>query len=173
MAGSLAGEIGEDFFGFKELGLDGLSVPLSLLKGRGKSVPGDLASVTLANAGAMPALAGKSSAELVPFPPPPSFVLLDSGGVSAQIGLLQGLFREKLREHKRNKSRSLEAVSAEEMEMMPDDDEMTLPPEGKPKIKVPPTGKLPQRAMWTAKRETKAAPPARGKGAPKGAKSSV
>ncbi|KDN47146.1 hypothetical protein K437DRAFT_294137 [Tilletiaria anomala UBC 951] len=152
MAGNFADEIGDDFFGFKELGLDqefgigGLSVPARLFHGRGRAGGANSGPAGLGINGTG---TGKNAADLLPYVPPEPFVLLDSQGVSAQIGLLQPFFRERLREHKRIKSRAKEEVTQAEMDHLLDDEEMIVGPESRLKnLKVPPTGKLPKRRMW-------------------------
>jgi transcriptional activator SPT7 len=163
VAGNFAEQIGDDFFGFKELGLEqelgmqGLSVPSRLFRGlRGQGgKPGAIGPGAGAQAGGAAGGAGvgqlKTSVdgtEVLQFVPPEPFILLDAAGISAQIGLLGAFFREKLREHKRAKSRAKEEVTKEEMENLPDDEDAIGGSEVKKSLRVPPTGKLPKRRMW-------------------------
>ncbi|OJJ51618.1 hypothetical protein ASPZODRAFT_127728 [Penicilliopsis zonata CBS 506.65] len=88
IGGDFAEDIDEDFFGFKELGLDRefglatLSVPLHLLQNR------------MFNA----AQAQNTSATQTPtlFPPPPAFPRISTETLPTQIGLVQAFFRAKL-----------------------------------------------------------------------------
>ncbi len=146
IAGSFADEVGDDFFGFKELGLDlgiqSLAVPTRLFRGMGgrpgAGVPG---------AGGINGIKGPAEENI--YPPPPPFVPLDSAGIASQIGLLQPFFKEKMREHKRSKSRAKEEVHAEEMDTLPDEDEaITAALDSKKTTRVAPTGKLPARRLW-------------------------
>ncbi|EPQ26711.1 uncharacterized protein PFL1_05690 [Pseudozyma flocculosa PF-1] len=137
MSGNFAEGLGDDFFGFREMGLDqelgisGLTVPSRLFHGRGQA----RASV---------AAKGVAKEEVLPYPPPPPYVPLTSSAVPAQIGLLQGWYREKFRQ-RRAMSKPVDVE--EDAEVWAD----TLPDEEqeRQKYKVPPTGKLPSRLMWT------------------------
>ncbi|KAL1991402.1 hypothetical protein VTN49DRAFT_5394 [Thermomyces lanuginosus] len=90
IAGDFAEDIDEDFFGFRELGLDkefglaSLSVPFHLLQNR--MFNAHQAQNTNA------AAAAKSL-----FPPPPPYPRITMENVSRQIGLVQNFFLEKLR----------------------------------------------------------------------------
>ncbi|KAJ5793654.1 Bromodomain transcription factor [Penicillium paradoxum] len=88
VGGDFAEDIDEDFFGFKELGLDRefglstLSVPLHLLQNR------------MFNA-ANPQSANVSQTVTL-FAPPPPYARISTDNVSRQIGLLQSFFKGKL-----------------------------------------------------------------------------
>ncbi|KAN0062669.1 Transcriptional activator spt7 [Thecaphora frezii] len=137
MSGNFAEELGDDFFGFREMGLDrelgisGLTVPSRLFHGRG---PARMAA----------AAKGIVKEEVLPYPPPPPYVPLTSSAISAQIGLLQGWYRDKLRE-RRSMSKPTEVEEDAETwaNTLPDEEQE------RQKYKVPPTGKLPSRTMWT------------------------
>ncbi|KIP09038.1 hypothetical protein PHLGIDRAFT_103496 [Phlebiopsis gigantea 11061_1 CR5-6] len=87
--GNFADTLGDDFLGLRELGiaaefgLQSLSVPKKLLKGKNKGVKDG------------PAAANPSEPP-PPFPPPPPFVPLDSHTVEDQIGLLQPYYHSRL-----------------------------------------------------------------------------
>ncbi|KDQ11985.1 hypothetical protein BOTBODRAFT_34839 [Botryobasidium botryosum FD-172 SS1] len=88
MSGDFADTFGEDFLGLralgldKELGLQSLSVPTRLFRGKRQT-----ASVA----------DGAASREVqLPFPPPASFVPLNTEKVATQIGLLQPFYKERL-----------------------------------------------------------------------------
>lgn len=96
VSGDFAVDIDEDFFGFRELGLESefglatLAVPLHLLQNQiykaAQATNPHLAND--ANRAAEPAL---------PFPPPPPYPPISRANVREQIGLMQGFFLEKLR----------------------------------------------------------------------------
>jgi len=88
MSGDFADTFGEDFLGLralgldKELGLQSLSVPTRLFRGKRQT-----ASVA----------DGAASREVqLPFPPPAPFVPLNTEKVATQIGLLQPFYKERL-----------------------------------------------------------------------------
>ncbi|KAJ9211874.1 transcriptional regulator family: Bromodomain transcription factor [Paecilomyces variotii] len=89
IGGDFAEDIDEDFFGFKELGLDkefglsSLSVPLHLLQNRMYNA----AQAQNTNA---------SQATSTLFPPPPPYPRISLQTLSDQIGLVQNFFRSKL-----------------------------------------------------------------------------
>ncbi|KAI9735894.1 MAG: Transcriptional activator spt7 [Cirrosporium novae-zelandiae] len=118
--GDFADEIDEDFFGFKELGLDkelglaSLSVPFHLLQNRMYTAHQAQNATTTSAISAL-------------FPPPPAYPPISIDNVDSQIGLMQNFYREKL--HKNN-----------ERPLMEEDD---LPQKQRlPKPRLPPTGKI-------------------------------
>ncbi|EAW09677.1 SAGA histone acetyltransferase complex subunit SPT7 [Aspergillus clavatus NRRL 1] len=122
IGGDFAEDIDEDFFGFKELGLDRefglatLSVPLHLLQNRMYNAaqaqnPSAAQAVTL-------------------FPPPPPYSRITTETVSLQIGLVQEFFRVKLQ--------------ASNNEPLVED--LELPPKQRPmaaRPRLPASGKIP------------------------------
>ncbi|KZT01472.1 uncharacterized protein LAESUDRAFT_478191 [Laetiporus sulphureus 93-53] len=88
--GNFAESFGEDFLGLRELGiaaefgLQSLTIPKKLLKGKGKQGLAQGPS------------AAKPSEPPPTFPPPPPFVPLDSTMVDHQIGLLRPFYQERL-----------------------------------------------------------------------------
>jgi transcriptional activator SPT7 len=144
VGGDFAEDIDEDFFGFKELGLDRefglstLSVPLHLLQNR------------MFNA-ANPQSASVSQAVTL-FPVPPPYPRISTDNVSQQIGLLQAFFKGKL--------------DANRDEPLVED--LELPPKQRPmatKPRLPASGKIPQTGLagLTASPQKRAAPPAASK----------
>ncbi|PWN51023.1 hypothetical protein IE53DRAFT_368416 [Violaceomyces palustris] len=139
MSGNFAEELGDDFFGFKEMGLDrelglsALTVPGRLFHGRGPSRANALVK-------------GANTEPELPYPPPPPFVPLTSAGISAQIGLLQPWYKEKLWDHRARVRMADTVDEGEDREVAAD----TLPDEEaeRQRYKVPPTGKMPRRTMW-------------------------
>ncbi|KAL6150143.1 Transcriptional activator spt7 [Exserohilum turcicum] len=119
VGGDFAEDIGEDFFGFKELGLDiefGLtaSVPLHLLQNRVHNAYARQDNSNVATTGVI-------------MPEPPKFEPVTIQVAESQIGLLQGWLLDKLHD---NNSQPL----------VEDDD---LPPKQRfPKPRLPPTGKI-------------------------------
>ncbi|PYH41338.1 SAGA histone acetyltransferase complex subunit SPT7 [Aspergillus saccharolyticus JOP 1030-1] len=89
IGGDFAEDIDEDFFGFKELGLDRefglatLSVPLHLLQNR------------MYNAAQAQNTSAAQAVTL--FPPPPAYPRITSETLSSQIGLVQGFLGAKLK----------------------------------------------------------------------------
>lgn len=86
-SGDFAEDIDEDFFGFKELGLDKefglatLSVPFHLLQNRISAVQSQ----------------NTSSTQVINiFPPPPQYPRITTESLSSQIGLVQEFFKNKL-----------------------------------------------------------------------------
>ena len=118
VGGDFAEELGEDFFGFKALGLDSefgmssLSVPLHLLHAKiNRSYPGPAAAV--------------QSAEI--FPPLPPLEPVTRENLQDQIGLVRNFFLAKLH--------------ANDDEPLLEDDE--LPPKQRPsRPRLGPTGKI-------------------------------
>ncbi|CAG7989904.1 unnamed protein product [Penicillium olsonii] len=126
VGGDFAEDIDEDFFGFKELGLDRefglstLSVPLHLLQNR------------MFNAANPQSTTVSQSVDL--FPPPPPYARISADNVSDQIGLLHSFFKGKL-----NTSRNEALV-----------EDLELPPKQRPmaaKTRLPPSGKIPQQGL--------------------------
>ncbi|KAH9819885.1 bromo domain [Teratosphaeria destructans] len=118
--GDFADEFGEDFFGFKELGLaaelglESLSVPLHLLQNRMHSAYQAQHQGPVVSSG-------------LTFEPPPQYEALSTDVLPQQIGLVQDFFRSKLRT---NHDESL----------VEDED---LPQKQRfPKPRLPPTGKI-------------------------------
>jgi transcriptional activator SPT7 len=134
VGGDFAEDIGEDFFGFKELGLDrefGLtfSVPLHLLQNRVHSAYArqdnryglPSRGISLANTDSNTTTTG------VVMPEPPKFEPVTQQTIEGQIGLVQNWLLNKLHD---NNSQAL----------IEDDD---LPPKQRfPKPRLPPTGKI-------------------------------
>lgn len=120
VGGDFAEELGEDFFGFRELGLadelglENLAVPLHLLQTRMHS------NYQAQNQ-------GPTTTSGLIFEPPTPYEAITMDNVGRQIGLAQEFFREKLR---RNHDEAL--VEDEE-----------LPQKQRfPKPRLPPTGKI-------------------------------
>ncbi|CBQ69283.1 related to transcription regulator SPT7 [Sporisorium reilianum SRZ2] len=156
VAGGFAEDLGDDFFGFRELGLDrevglsGLTVPTRLFYGRARTA-------------ASAARGGTVKESAVPYPPPPDAVPLVSAALGAQIGLLQPFYGERMREH-RMRVRQLELAQKDEGEEDKEAEKQdplveanTLPDQEqeKQRYKVPPTGKMPRRVMWSVAAERK------------------
>ena len=144
VGGDFAEDIDEDFFGFKELGLDRefglstLSVPLHLLQNR------------MFNAANPQSTTVSQSVTL--FPPPPPYARISTDNVSKQIGLLQAFFKGKL-----NSNRDEPLV-----------EDLELPPKQRPmatKPRLPASGKIPQHGLAgpTSSPQKRAAPPATSK----------
>ena len=140
VGGDFAEDIDEDFFGFKELGLDRefglstLSVPLHLLQNR------------MFNA------ANPQSTSVSPtvtlFAAPPPYARISTDNLSRQIGLLQEFFKGKL-----------DANSDEPLV-----EDLELPPKQRPmaiKPRLPASGKIPQSSLpgLTSSPQKRAAPP--------------
>jgi transcriptional activator SPT7 len=141
VGGDFAEDIDEDFFGFKELGLDRefglstLSVPLHLLQNR------------MFNAANPQNTTVSQSVTL--FPPPPPYPRISSDNVSNQIGLLHSFFNAKL-------------ASARNEPLIED---LELPPKQRPmatKPRLPASGKIPQHGLAgpTSSPQKRAAPSA-------------
>lgn len=144
VGGDFAEDIDEDFFGFKELGLDRefglstLSVPLHLLQNR------------MFNA-ANPQNANVSQAVTL-FAPPPPYARISTENLSNQIGLLQSFFKGKL---EANRDEPL----VEDLELPPKQRPMATKP------RLPATGKIPQIGLLSniTTSPQKRAPPAASK----------
>ncbi|KAE8152714.1 histone acetyltransferase SAGA/ADA, catalytic subunit PCAF/GCN5 [Aspergillus avenaceus] len=122
IGGDFAEDIDEDFFGFKELGLDKefglatLSVPLHLLQNR------------MYNAAQAQNTSATQAVTL--FPPPPSYPRITSETLPSQIGLVQSFFGAKL-----------QAGNSEGLV-----EDLELPPKQRPmaaKPRLPASGKIP------------------------------
>ncbi|KAL5050021.1 hypothetical protein BDW71DRAFT_141370 [Aspergillus fruticulosus] len=122
VGGDFAEDIDEDFFGFKELGLDKefglatLSVPLHLLQNRMYN--------------AAQAQNTNTSQSVTVFPPPPPYPRITSENVSSQIGLVQVFFNAKL-----------QACNNEPLV-----EDLELPPKQRPmagRPRLPASGKIP------------------------------
>ncbi len=70
----------------------GLTVPTRLFYGKARAGGG-------ANAGAG-GRAGVAKENVLPYPPPPEPIPLVAAAIGEQIGLLQGFYGEKIREHR-------------------------------------------------------------------------
>ncbi|TQB67779.1 Transcriptional activator spt7 [Monascus purpureus] len=125
VAGDFAEDIDEDFFGFKELGLDKefglatLSVPLHLLQNR------------MYNAAQAQSTSAAQTVTL--FPPPPAYPRITSDTVLSQIGLVQDFFRAKLQA---NNGEPL----VEDLELPPKQRPMAARPRLPASGKIPPLG---------------------------------
>ncbi|KAL1957981.1 hypothetical protein VTO42DRAFT_5373 [Malbranchea cinnamomea] len=127
IGGDFAEDIDEDFFGFKELGLDkefglaSLSVPLHLLQNRMYHAHQ-----------AQNTNAAQATSALFPTPPPYPRITLES--IPSQIGLVQNFFLEKL--------------NANNNEPLVED--LELPPKQRPtaaRPRVPASGKIPPQPL--------------------------
>lgn len=160
VGGDFAEELGEDFFGFKELGLDAefggasLSVPLHLLKSRmynanqtqnARYVP-PLRFILPSLFPILTCCSATSSNLPSALPPAAPFTPITPDTVKKQIGLVQEFFLEKLSKNNDNA-------------LIEDDD---LPQKQRfPKPRLPPTGKI------TSPRKRPIKEPGPGKGHPK------
>ncbi|WFD44289.1 Transcriptional activator spt7 [Malassezia psittaci] len=124
--GHFAEGLGEDFFGFRELGLDrelglaGLAVPRRLFYGTSTSTNRETVH-------------GESAAEPAYHAPPP-LVLVSRASLPAQIGLLRGWYETHL----------VHGDTPKPTDIVPE-----ILPE-KPRYKVPTSGKLPSRPIYGA-----------------------
>ncbi|KAI9370102.1 hypothetical protein BJX61DRAFT_109842 [Aspergillus egyptiacus] len=122
VGGDFAEDIDEDFFGFKELGLDKefglatLSVPLHLLQNRMFN------AAQSQNTSTLPSVAQ--------FPPPPPYPRITRETVSSQIGLVQAFFNAKLQANK-------DEPLVEDLELPPKQRPMATRP------RLPASGKIP------------------------------
>ncbi|KAJ5594791.1 uncharacterized protein N7459_000999 [Penicillium hispanicum] len=151
VGGDFAEDIDEDFFGFKELGLDRefglstLSVPLHLLQNR------------MYNAAQSQNTSAIQTVTL--FPPPPSYARVSVDNLSNQIGLVQAFFKAKL--------------DANNDEPLVED--LELPPKQRPmaaKPRLPASGKIPPLASVsgpTTSPQKRPAPPSAARAAKPGA----
>lgn len=138
VGGDFAEELGEDFFGFKDLGLDkefnmaSLSVPLHLLQNRMRSAnqaqnPRYVSDLLVSYSSMLKSFSALSSTPLSDLPPPPPITPITINNVKNEIGLVQDFFLAKL--HANNDEPLVE-----------DDD---LPQKQRfPKPRLPPTGKI-------------------------------
>ncbi|PTU21742.1 hypothetical protein P175DRAFT_0198168 [Aspergillus ochraceoroseus IBT 24754] len=128
VGGDFAEDIDEDFFGFKELGLDKefglatLSVPLHLLQNR------------MYNAAQAQNTSASQSVTL--FPPPPAYPRITSETISSQIGLAQAFFHAKLQAHNNE-------PLVEDLELPPKQRLMATRPRLPASGKIPPPSGLP------------------------------
>ncbi|KAI5301409.1 Transcriptional activator spt7 [Ascosphaera pollenicola] len=138
IGGDFAVDIDEDFFGFKELGLDqefglaSLTVPLHLLQNRMYNAHRSQHPAALPNAAAA-------------FPSPPKFPAITMENVSKQIGLVQKFLLAKL---KKNDGRPLV-------------EDMDLPPKQRPnpaRPRLPATGKIAPIIVSAAKKDNTISP---------------
>ncbi|KAJ5674102.1 hypothetical protein N7462_009541 [Penicillium macrosclerotiorum] len=122
VGGDFAEDIDEDFFGFKELGLDRefglatLSVPLHLLQNR------------MFNAARSQDTSSIQAIDL--FPPPPPYVRISVDNLPNQIGLVQSFFKGKLDAHS-------DEPLVEDLELPPKQRPMAAKP------RLPASGKIP------------------------------
>lgn len=120
LGGNFAEDIDEDFFGFRELGLDkefgmpGLSVPLHLLQSR-------------FSAQLQPSAAAATPGEGLLMPEPSRYVPITIENIDQQVGVVRAFFRKRLEDN-------------DDEPLMEDDD---LPVKQRyPKPRLPPTGKI-------------------------------
>ncbi|KAH7138022.1 transcriptional activator spt7 [Dendryphion nanum] len=119
VGGDFAEDIGEDFFGFRELGLDkefglSFSVPLHLLQNRMHNAYATQNTNNVATTGAV-------------MPEPPKFEPVTRQNIVNEIGIIHDWFKKKMTES------SAEALIEDE----------DLPPKQRfPKPRLPPTGKI-------------------------------
>lgn len=138
VGGDFAEELGEDFFGFKDLGLDkefnmaSLSVPLHLLQNRMRSAnqaqnPRYVSNLPTSCKPILTSSSALSSTPLSDLPPPQPLTPVTIHNIKNEIGLVQEFFLAKL--HANNDEPLVE-----------DDD---LPQKQRfPKPRLPPTGKI-------------------------------
>lgn len=167
MSGTFAQDMGDDFFGFKEMGLDKelgldmsqLMVPSKLFN-KGAQAGSKRAAIG-AGAG-VNGMAGSRAVEILSFEPPPPYIPISESSIKAQIGLMQPFYREQIRSRGQWQEK---ASSEEEMEIEDASDEeeyrrhqinkrkqrriFVLPDEEmeRQRYKVPPNGKMPKRAF--------------------------
>ncbi|KAL3475025.1 hypothetical protein BJX99DRAFT_166650 [Aspergillus californicus] len=127
VAGDFAEDIDEDFFGFKELGLDKefslatLSVPLHLLQNRMYNAAQSQNQST--------------SQSVTVFAPPPQYPRITSESVLSQIGLVQAFFNAKLQMHNNE-------PLIEDLELPPKQRPMATRPRLPASGKIPPSSNL-------------------------------
>lgn len=135
VGGDFAEDIGEDFFGFKELGLDKefgvtFSVPLHLLQNRMRMVQSgkaEYATPTLFSSGSFNVFFSNVTTTGVLMDEPPKFEAVTKQNIGNQIGLVQKWFLSKLQDSG--------------SEVLTEDED--LPPKQRfPKPRLPPTGKI-------------------------------
>lgn len=143
VGGDFAEDIDEDFFGFKELGLDRefglatLSVPLHLLQNRMYSAAQSQNTKYATNPltlivtfRSLPVFFYSTTQAITLFPTPPPYGRISVDNISGQIGLLQAFFKGKL-----------DANSDEPLV-----EDLELPPKQRPmaaKPRLPASGKIP------------------------------
>ncbi|KAF7519462.1 hypothetical protein PCG10_009992 [Penicillium crustosum] len=140
VGGDFAEDIDEDFFGFKELGLDRefglstLSVPLHLLQNR------------MFNAANPQSTSVSQTVTL--FAPPPPYARISTDNLPRQIGLLQDFFKGKL-------DANGDEPLVEDLELPPKQRPMAIKP------RLPASGKIPQSSLsgLTSSPQKRAAPP--------------
>lgn len=171
LRGGYAAGLDEDFFGFKDMGLDeelGIDVgrQLAVLPNRVFARKDQDGINGSGGIGAKNRLggSGSSGASSLDFDPPSPFVPLTEAAISAQIELLKPFYREELRlrgqwqratqEHEQDEiegtNSNLNEGGEENAENKNEKDAyLILPDEDqeRQRYKVPPTGKLPRRAM--------------------------
>ncbi|KAH8110536.1 hypothetical protein DFH11DRAFT_1514277 [Phellopilus nigrolimitatus] len=97
--GNFADAFGDDFLGLRELGiaselgLQSLTIPKKLLKGKNKQRNAEDST--------------KPKEPPLPYPPPPPFIPLESSNVDNQIGLLKNFYVQRFNEHAARTSSSL------------------------------------------------------------------
>ncbi|PWN41705.1 hypothetical protein IE81DRAFT_324336 [Ceraceosorus guamensis] len=157
VSGAFADELGDDFFGFKamgieaETGMSGLSVPrkLFLAKDVQKAKHADVTQ-------------GGPSEDTLQYSPPQAYVPLTESAVSVQIGLLQPWYRELMRNRGRWRAHDaprpelngfVEATEngdvASEAEDRAKDGEVALSDDEqeRQRFRIAPTGKMPKRQI--------------------------
>ncbi|PWN35736.1 uncharacterized protein FA14DRAFT_46247 [Meira miltonrushii] len=169
--GGYAAGLDEDFFGFKDMGLDeelGIDVgrQLAAMPSRvfarkdqdGVNGPGGMGAKNRMGG------SGSSGASSLDFDPPSPFVPLTEAAISAQIELLRPFYREELRSRGQwqqatqdqerddvegTNSNTIEGGEESAENKNEKDAYLILPDEDqeRQRYKVPPTGKLPRRAM--------------------------
>ncbi|KAL4873503.1 hypothetical protein BDV12DRAFT_160155 [Aspergillus spectabilis] len=137
VGGDFAEDIDEDFFGFKELGLDkefGLatrSVPLHLLQNRMyHAAQSQNTSI---------------SQSVTVFTPPPSYPRITSESVSSQIGIIQAFLKGKLQAHNNE-------PLVEDLELPPKQRPMAARPRLPASGRIPPPSNLPGPSSSPQKR---------------------
>lgn len=171
LRGGYAAGLDEDFFGFKDMGLDeelGIDVgrQLAAMPSRvfarkdqdGVNGPGGMGAKNRMGG------SGSSGASSLDFDPPSPFVPLTEAAISAQIELLRPFYREELRSRgqwqQAAQDQERDEVEGGNANMIEGGEEsaenknekdpyLILPDEDqeRQRYKVPPTGKLPRRAM--------------------------
>lgn len=157
MRGGLALDVADDdFFGFKDLGLDQelgvdlgrqlASMPSRFFSRRGLPDGGK------ASGGGMKKGGVNTGDDVLEFDLPPPHIPLSEAGISAQIGLLQPFYRDLLRSRgqwQRVETSDEDATENRQEQHSSENAYLILPDEEheRHRYKVPPTGKMPKRAM--------------------------
>lgn len=148
VSGDFAEELGEDFFGFRELGLDrefgmqGLGVPLHLLHSRIRR------QYHAAHAGALDgALDGAVGRSVFDLAEPLPWAKVDGRVIGQQIGLVRGWFQTKMMTRvgevrTKAEKEGREWTAAEEADLVLVEDDELPPKQRFPKPRLPPTGKI-------------------------------